>query len=198
MAQDKEKKSVIKIFLNILSNIFLVFLGLIIIFILFYMFTGLKGNEPPTVFNHQLYIVQSNSMSPTFRTGSLLLIKHVDPETIETGDIITFKKKNDTVSTTHRVVEIIEENGTRKFITRGDANNMNDPAPVEESEVVGKVSLFVPMLGYVLGFIRTKQGTVLVIIIPAFIIMVTQIVELIRLRKKYKSGVNENEARSET
>ncbi|NLZ51880.1 MAG: signal peptidase I [Thermoanaerobacteraceae bacterium] len=198
MTRDKERKSVIKTVLNILSNIIIAFLGLLIIYMLFFMFTNMNGNEPPTILNHQLYIVQSNSMSPTFKTGSLLIIKHVDTHSIEVGDIITFRKKNDSVSTTHRVVEIIDENNTRQFITRGDANNMNDPTPVDENHVLGKVTFFITLLGYVMGFIRTKQGTLLVIVIPAFIIMITQIVELFKYRKKYKSEIHEKDIKSET
>lgn len=199
MVQQKEnKKSVIKSILNILSNIMLGLLGVLILYMLFFMFTSMKSNEPPTVLNHQLYIVQSNSMSPTFKTGSLLVIKHVDIQSIEVGDIITFRKKNDSLSTTHRVVEIIEENNKRQFITRGDANNVNDPVPVEENYVLGKVTLSIPLLGFVMGFIRTKQGILLVIIIPAFILMITQIIELLKYKKKYKSALSEEDVKPET
>ena len=125
-------------------------------------------------------------MSPTFKTGTLLIIKRTDSGTINVDDIITFRKKNDTLSTTHRVVEIIEEDNTRKFVTRGDANNVDDPIPVSENEVLGKVTVYIPLLGYVFGFIRTKQGIILVIVIPAFILMLTQIIQLFKYKKDSK------------
>ena len=90
----------------------------------------------------------------------------------------------------HRVVEIIDENNTRQFITRGDANNMNDPPPLMRIMYLQGCFLH-HVVGYVIGFIRTKQGTLLVIVIPAFIIMITQIVELFKYRKKYKSEIHE-------
>jgi len=197
MARNKEK-SVIKLILNILSNIVIVFLGFIIVYMLYFMFTNANSTEPPGIFKHQLFIVQSNSMSPTFKTGSLVIVKNVDTSSIKVGDIITYRRRNDSVSTTHRVVEIIEEDNARQFITRGDANNMNDPVPVDENNVLGKVTLFIPLLGYVMGFIRTKEGTLLVIVIPAFILMITQIVELFKYRKKYKSELHEEEVKTET
>lgn len=185
MTQQKEnKKSTIKVVLNIVSNVLIGVLGLFIVYMLVIMFTGMKGNEPPAIFNRSIYIVRSNSMSPTFETGSLLITKKVDSGELKVDDIITYRKKNDTLSTTHRVVEIIEENNTRKFITRGDANNVDDPIPVAEDEVLGKVTLYIPLLGYVFGFIRTKQGILLVIVIPAFILMITQIIQLIKLKKE--------------
>jgi signal peptidase len=115
-----------------------------------------------------------------------LITKKVDGQTINVDDIITYRKKNDTLSTTHRVVEIIEEDNTRKFVTRGDANNVDDPIPVSENEVLGKVTVYIPLLGYVFGFIRTKQGIILVIVIPALIIMITQIIQLLRYKKENK------------
>lgn len=199
MKQQKEnKKSIVKKIFDILSSILLLFLGLFIVYMLVFMFTNTKSNEPPTIFNHQIYIVQSNSMSPTFKTGSLLVIKHVDKDSISVGDIVTYRKNNDSLSTTHRVVEIIDENNNRQFVTRGDANNMNDPVPVDEDDVLGKVTLFIPLLGYVMSFIRTKQGIILVIVIPALILMITQVIELFKFSKKCKSEVPEDDIESET
>lgn len=196
--KEGSKKSVIKAILNVLSNIILVVLAIFIVYMLFFMYSNAKSNEQQTIFNHRLFIVQSDSMSPTFRTGTLLLIKQVDPQSIQAGDIITFRTNNDSLPTTHRVVEILEDNSTLKFVTRGDANNMNDPTPVDESNILGKVVLYIPLLGYVMGFIRTKQGIITVIIIPAFILMVSQIIELIKYRKKYKSEVPKEDIKSET
>jgi signal peptidase len=184
--QTENKKPIIKVILNILSNILIGVMGLFIIYMLVTMFTGRKGNEPPTILNHSIYIVRSNSMSPTFKTGTLLIIKRTDSGTINVDDIITFRKKNDTLSTTHRVVEIIDDNNIRQFVTRGDANNVDDPIPVSENDILGKVTFFIPLLGYVFGFIRTKQGIILVIVIPAFILMVTQIIQLFKYKKDSK------------
>lgn len=198
MTQEKKKKPVIKTIFNIFSNILLVFLGLLIIYMLYFMFTGIKSDEPPMIFNHRLYIVQSDSMSPTFRRGSLLIIKQIDTDSIKVGDIITYRKAGDSLATTHRVTEIIEEDGAKKFVTKGDANNINDPVPVDQEYVIGKVAFFIPYIGFVMAFVRTKQGTLLVIVIPALILMITQIIELTKYRKKYRSEVQEENIKPES
>lgn len=177
------KKSIVKIVLDIISGIVLVVLGVFIVYMLVFMFKGMKTNETPTIFGHQIYIVRSNSMSPTFETGSLLLVKHVDTSSIQVNDIITFKEKNDSVATTHRVVKILNDNGLQ-FVTRGDANNVDDPMPVSADEVVGRVVFWIPYIGYLLGFIRTKEGLLVFIIVPALIIIITQIISFIREVKK--------------
>ncbi|ANX01207.1 S26 family signal peptidase [Thermoclostridium stercorarium subsp. leptospartum DSM 9219] len=192
MAPEREKKPVAKTVLNALSTVVSLFLVFFVIYMLFLIFTGMRNNEQPTVFNHQIYIVQSDSMSPTFKTGSVIIVKVINPQSVKVGDIITFKKKNDSVPTTHRVVEIIEENNTRQFITKGDANNMNDPTPVAENFLIGKVVLSIPKLGYVMAFIRTKNGIFTVMLIPVFIVLITQIAGLLKVRKKYKSEVDGN------
>lgn len=182
--ENTEKKSFIKSLLNILSNIVLVALSLFIIYMLVFMFKGIKGNETPTILNHQIYVVRSGSMSPTFKTGSLLIVNVGNKEEIKVSDIITYRRPNDTVATTHRVVNVIEEDGERMFVTRGDANNVDDPVPVSENDVVGTVSTAIPLLGYLIGFVRTKQGLLVVIIVPALIIILSQIVSLIKKENK--------------
>lgn len=190
------KKSFIKVVFNILSNIVLVALSLLIIYMLVFMFKGVKSNETPTILNHQIYVVRSGSMSPTFKTGSLLIVNLVEKDEIKVNDIITYRRPTDSVATTHRVVNIIEEDGERKFVTRGDANNVDDPVPVAEAHVVGTVSAAIPLLGYLIGFVRTKQGLLVVIIIPALIIILTQIIGLIKKENKKEKKPTTEELQS--
>lgn len=189
--QVKSKKSIVKTILDVFSNLVLVALGAFIVYMLVFMFKGMRTNETPTIFGHQIYIVRSNSMSPTFETGSLLFVKQVDTSSIQVNDIITYKGENDNVATTHRVVNILNDDGLQ-FVTRGDANNVDDPNPVRADEVVGRVVLSIPYIGYLLGYIRTKQGLLVFIIIPALLIMITQIFSFLKeLKKKEKNPTTE-------
>ena len=186
--QFKTKKSAFRTVLDVLSTLFLVVLGVFIVCMLVFMFKGMKENDTPSIFGHQIYIVRSNSMSPAFETGSLLIVTQVDARSVQVNDVITFRGENDSVATTHRVVEIVDEDGLH-FITRGDANNVNDPLPVPADEVIGRVVFSIPYIGYLLGFIRTKQGLLICIIIPAMIIIVSQVLSFVReLKKEKKNG----------
>jgi signal peptidase len=181
--EKKAKKSIIKICLDILSYAILGVLCLFIVYMLVFMFKGMKSNEPPSVFNHQIYIVQSNSMSPTFKTGSLLIVNKTDKQFIKETDIITFRRSGDSVATTHRVVDILKDDGLQ-FVTRGDANNVDDPMPVNAEDVSGVVVTAIPYLGYLIGFIRTKQGLLVCIVIPALVIILAQVLKLLKEEKK--------------
>src|SRR3989344_2965513 len=68
----------------------------------------------------EIKIVQSGSMEPTIKTGSIVIIK---PESLyKIGDIITFGKDSKTeVPTTHRIVADKAEDGVIFYQTKGDA-----------------------------------------------------------------------------
>jgi signal peptidase len=83
-------------------------------------------------------------MNPMLQAGDLVLTVDVAPEEIAVGDIIRFRSGE--VDILHRVVEIRNAGGL-EFITRGDANNVNDP-PLPASAVEGRVVRILPGLGW--------------------------------------------------
>src|SRR4030095_769218 len=85
--------------------------------------------------------VQTGSMEPASKTGSLVFVNHISSESIKTGDVITYiNPRNKSQTITHRVHEIIEkQNGQKQFITKGDANYSPDQ-PISESRIIGKVN----------------------------------------------------------
>lgn len=178
--------------LGIGSNVLIGVMGILIVTMLFFLFKSARSDGPPVMFNHQLFIVRSDSMNPAFRTGSILLVKQIDPTLIKERDIITYQRSG-AISVTHRVVEVINEGGLQ-FVTRGDANNVDDPMPVMPQEVVGKVSVAIPFIGFALGFARTKGGFVLLLVVPGMLIIVTQAMSLIKQIKEEKKIKAEQQA----
>ncbi|MDR0356818.1 MAG: signal peptidase I [Clostridiales Family XIII bacterium] len=131
-----------------------------------------------SVFGYRFYNVLTNSMTPKadsppggFLAGDLVIVKMCDPRLIETGDIITFAAdENGNAFLTHRVAEIKTEAEGKKglwFVTRGDANNADDP-PVPSDRVVGKKVLTVPKLGFAIQQTRENPIPVAIFIVSAF------------------------------
>lgn len=88
--------------------------------------------------------VISNSMEPTINKGSILILK---PSKIyKKGDIVSYKSLEQNVPVTHRIVEINKINGVYYFQTKGDKNQVKDPNPVSEKEILGKVIFISPNL----------------------------------------------------
>lgn len=155
---------------NTTTGALLVCMAVLVIFLLQSNLTG----SVPTVFGNQIYVVLSGSMSPTFDTGSLALVRSVDQETIKVGDIITYGDPDGGALTTHRVVEVMREEGL-SFITRGDANNANDLSPVPAENVVGRFNASIPYLGYLINFSQNRQGILLMLFVPGFLIIALEL-----------------------
>ena len=98
----------------------------------------------PFGFGLKPYIVQSGSMEPTIHTGSVAWINQRD-KNVHINDIVGYQLTNST-QVLHRIVD--EENGM--FITKGDANESYDLAPVAPSEIIGKFAFSIPLLGYII------------------------------------------------
>lgn len=125
-------------------------------------------------FQYGLFIIQSGSMEPTIRTGSVAVDKKADD--YKEKDIITFERAEKII--THRITKIVEQNGENLYQTKGDANNGEDLVLVRKSDVLGKVLFAIPFLGYAMAFAKTKLGIFLLIIIPALWIIGQEVVKI--------------------
>ena len=110
----------------------------------------------PKLFGYNSYGITSGSMAPAINVGTLVLAKEVEPETLETGDVIVFTTYGEGDFVTHRVQENDRE--YRMLITKGDANATEDLDPIGYDSVIGKVSFSIPLLGYVAPWMSTGSG----------------------------------------
>lgn len=101
----------------------------------------------PGVFQMKAYVVKSGSMEPTIKAGSVIYVKpYGKEESICSGDMVSFQAGG--VMVTHRVVSVDQER--QVVMTKGDANQKQDPAPVPMNAIYGKVRFCIPGLGYLL------------------------------------------------
>ena len=125
--------------------------------------------------------VFSGSMEPAIPVGGIVVIKPVDPETLKIGDIICFQLSEPT-SITHRIINIIDEG----FMTKGDANEDPDQWIVKKENVIGNAIFTVPFIGYLGYFVKTPIGFILLILLPASLIIIMEIRNIIKEIKKTK------------
>lgn len=115
------------------------------IFALIIVFTVLV----PRLIGAVPFTVVSGSMEPTIPTGSVVVSKHVEPETVAFHDVITYQlTSGEPLTVTHRVVGVDNIDGQTRFRTQGDANSSPDPEPVRPEQIRGVVSYHVPLVGY--------------------------------------------------
>lgn len=129
----------------------------------------------PRIMGYQSMAVLTGSMEPAYPVGSLIYVKEVEPETLETGDVITYQLSGDTV-VTHRIVEIHKD--TQEVVTKGDANETNDGNPIPYEAIVGKADFNIPYLGYIAIYAKTPIGIGVVCGVLVAIILLTFIPEI--------------------
>lgn len=185
--------------LNFLSSIFfysiMAILVVVVCMFLAYFIDqkiGLKhGEKRQPLFG--AYIIMSNSMVPSINVGDAVVTMRVKQNKIEMNDIITFiSKEIETNGTpiTHRVIGIVETENGIKYRTKGDHNNTADFALIAPDEVIGRVYLKIPMIGYVQSFMTKPIGWLIIIVIPCLFIIGSDILKLFKASNKKVSQDN--------
>lgn len=128
------------------------------------MIKCVKEGKQPTIMGNKFFTVLTGSMEPAIMTGDLIIVKETAPEAIVAGDVITFGSTSSENVTTHRVKEVINENGQIQYITQGDANNVQDPSPIPSQVLIGKVVKCVPKLGAVMAWMKSNLMLIIVAI----------------------------------
>lgn len=142
-----------------------------------------------------MYVVESGSMEPAIKTESIVFVREFS--TYQKGDVITFVDANNEI-VTHRIFGVNKDQSTT-FTTKGDANDVPDGVEIPQGSVTGKVIYSVPYLGYPIGFARTQTGLIALVVIPATIIIYSELmmikneaIRLLKERKKRKLSLIEN------
>lgn len=86
-------------------------------------------------FGVQFLVVTTPSMAPTFPVNSIIVATSKTGDDLRLGEPIVFRHGDEGLPVTHRVVAL--EDGVA--VTRGDANDFDDSAPVTQDEVVARV-----------------------------------------------------------
>ncbi len=177
-----KKKSAIGRIFSILGNVLFVLVLLVLAFLVFVMVNG-RGTGTASIAGHSIYTVISGSMEPNIHVGSIVVTGYKEIAEIKSGEVITFLNEMGTV--THRVVEVRTGEAGTTFVTKGDANPDEDMESVRAGAVRGVVLFSIPLLGFLIHAIQSGPG-VLIIIIPALLIVVVELIRLIRLSKSSK------------
>lgn len=174
---------------KIVFGIINVFSVLIIIAAVFVLCTVIftKSGEAPSVFGYTVLRVTTGSMKPTYDIDTLIVVKKVDPETIKVNDVISFYSQDpvlDGAVNTHRVVEILEEEQGRVFVTKGDNNNVTDAYNVESEYLIGKVVASSIVIGKISRLVANPLIFIPIILIPLALILISNLVGTVHMAKK--------------
>ena len=139
-------------------------------------------------------IVETGSMKPIFNEQDVVIAKEVDAETLNVGNIIAYYNPRGTV-VTHRIIDVeIGEDGAKLYMTKGDANNVEDRDPVHPSRVVGLIVYAIPQGGKAMNIAKNPLWMGLVIAVPVGLWFGYQsLAKTLAKRKEEKGGVSEDD-----
>ena len=144
-----------------------------------------EPNEIPSVFGWKPFIVLSGSMEDTIMPGDLILTKEIDVLELKEGDIISFRTNKYTVIT-HRIINIVDEEGERKYYTKGDNNDAADSDLVCNDQIEGIYRYRIPKLGEIALNLQKPVVIVICIALPLIIVLIAQFADTKRQEREAK------------
>lgn len=161
---------------RLISNV--AFYGALVLLLLI-VFTYTRSDASRSVFGYSYYNILTTSMQSSIPQGSFILVKETPGDQLQVGDDITFFKNADTI-VTHRIIGIqanYEDSGQFGFRTQGTDNPAPDAEITYEGNVIGRVVLHIPVLGFVLEYLA--ENIWLVVIAFALILALSYFLKIV-------------------
>ena len=203
-------KKAVKIVLNVVLWIFLIFAFLMMLF----AFASVSNDYGVPILGDKVILnVVSDSMNPTFKKGDMLAGKTLSLEekkALEEGEIITFFAdiNGDGVKeiNTHRIVKKTVDGETFSFRTKGDnaamypVNVDDDGYSVRPDDIIctwKKGDTQIHGLGSFLAFMQSRTGFLCLVVIPLILFFLYEIVRffmtLSKVRGPRKAEISQEE-----
>lgn len=169
---ENAKKTALKIF-SVCSRVLLYAIVAILVFTASMLAYDkyIKKSAIPSFFGKSVLVIATPSMTGAVDAGDMIIIEK--QSSYKVGDIITYLPAAEATSVTHRIVRIEGE----KFYAKGDANNSEDPDPIFESQIVGKMVKRIPKVGIIIEWLRTWQGVAFVIAIGVVVVVLVMVAD---------------------
>lgn len=159
----KENQRIHTIGRVISAMIYIILIPMIIFNFTLIIKSFINPNKTPDFFGYKSFVIVSGSMEPTIKKGDAIFVKEVPEEEIKTNDIVSFSQGETNV--THRIIEIIEEDGIRRYKTKGDNNNTEDKEKITYEQIEGKYLFKINQFGIITQVLKSKITLILLITI---------------------------------
>ncbi len=204
----KPKSKARKIVEWVLTGIFLAFFGFFAVMTIVAQTTKSKNFGVPNYGGYQVLVILTDSMEPKYKVDSAVIVKKVDPGTLEVGDDVTFMwdvfGNGEKTPMTHRLTAInsyVEADGSThyNFVAHGintaskqcagdihgteTADCTNQSQSFNENLLLGKVVGHSVFLGGVFNFMTTPWGLLIMLLIPAMYLVVSSVIDIVRAYK---------------
>ncbi len=157
---NKRLKTIVKI-ISIL--IYIITIPIIIFNMTLIIKSYINPNETPSFLGYKNFTIVSRSMENTINKNDVIIVKEVSKDEIHKNDIIAFFQNDEII--THRIIDTVEDNGTTKYVTKGDNNLHEDKELVTYEQIEGKYQFKISGFGIILKILKNPITLVILIII---------------------------------
>ena len=188
MSQTKEEKSNVRhrVLTVVGAVLCIILIPILVINITLIIKSFTNSDEVPKIGGYCPLIVLSGSMEPEIGTGDLIICKQIDSDQVKKGDIIAFfdPDSKEGKVLTHRVVNVVDEEGTLSYRTKGDANNTEDRSLVTADKLVGIYQFRIPGAGNIAMFMQSPAGLIICVVLPLGLLIGYDLIRRRRYEKK--------------
>jgi signal peptidase len=124
----------------------------------------------PRALGYSSIVVTGGSMGSAIPVGSLVLARAIPSESVRVGEIILVREETERGLATpkiHRVTWLGRDGDRILARTKGDANQTEDPGTYILPDSVLTPFRSVRYLGYLVAFVQTPFGWMLLLVLPA-------------------------------
>src|SRR5574344_1609201 len=195
------KKSKKPLWQRIFSWFFSILVVLIAGFVLTYQIVGSVTRSSnygvANFFGYQTLVSATDSMNPVYPVGDAVIVKKVDPSTIEVGDDLTFYYNE--LIYTHRLESVTSNDGVYTFRCHG-INTKSDQCgggdctyqtqTFTDKYLLGKVVASSKFVGGFYNFLIQPYGLVVLVLVPGSYLIISSIVDIVKAKKLEKETKN--------
>lgn len=141
----------------------------------------------PNLIGYHSFTVLSGSMTPTIRTGDVVIVAPIAPLQARVGEIVAFRDPlNRSRLYNHRVRTITRVGSRVSFVTQGDANSGQEHWSVPVNGRLGRVVYRVPAIGFALVYLGNPIVRIALITLPALVLLMIELAGICQRRPDRK------------
>lgn len=169
-------------------------LRFVLILIIIYVILVLSFQYLPFLNKYHTYAIQTNSMEPVIDVGDIVIIKEIEIDEIQVGDIMAFNvdvtgdNKDDVV--VHYIDEIIPFGDEYIYKTRPEISDQQDRWTIEQDDIIGRYQFQMHNVGRILLFLQSTIGKIVLLV---DIIIVSVIYDILFKKDKNKITIEDND-----